>query len=266
MCVLKRAIAHKLLFVIFAVFCAVGTMAQKKPGSILSDIGGRVQGGAGMGASGAGTDSLKARDKYEDSVTISHYYIDSTRGIKPDSSIAEFTRRFPIPSDHIYLGNNGSPTRSILFAPELKPGWDPGFHAYDVYKWKLDKIRFNNSTRPYTELGYMLASRAEQLIEILHTQNIKPYWNISFGYRLVNAPGIFRNQKSNHNNYSFTSWYQSKNKRYNNYLVLLGNKLQAGENGGIQDEAMLDDDDFAKDRYIIPTKLGGNPVYGNDFF
>ena len=112
----------------------------------------------------------------------------------------------------------------------------------------------------------MLASRAEQLIEILHTQNIKPYWNISFGYRLVNAPGIFRNQKSNHNNYSFTSWYQSKNKRYNNYLVLLGNKLQAGENGGIQDEAMLDDDDFAKDRYIIPTKLGGNPVYGNDFF
>ena len=96
-------------------------MAQKKPGNILSDIGGRVQGGAGAGAGGSGgSDSLKARNQHEDSVTISQYYIDSTRGAKPDTSIAEFTRRFPIPSDHIYLGNNGSPTRSILFAPELK--------------------------------------------------------------------------------------------------------------------------------------------------
>ena len=181
---------------------------------------------------GGNNDSLKARIKFEDSVTLTIYYIDSARGVKPDSSIAEFTRRFPIPTHHIYLGNNGTPTRSILFAPELGAGWDAGFHAYDAYKWRLDRIKFYNTTKPYTELGYMLASRAEQLIEIFHTQNIKPYWNISFGYRLVNAPGVFRNQKSNHNNYSFTSWYQSKKKRYNNYLVLLGNRLQCGENGG----------------------------------
>ena len=266
MCVLKRAIAHKLFYLILAVFCSVNLMAQRKPGNILQDIGGRVQSGGGAGSTGGSSDSLKARNKYEDSVSLSVYYIDSTKATKPDTSVSEFTKRFPIPTSHIYLGNNGSATRSILFSPELKSGWDPGFHAFDVYKWKPDRVSFNNSTRPYTELGYMLASRSEQLIEIFHTQNVKPYWNISFGYRLVNAPGVFRNQKSNHNNYLFNSWYQSKNKRYNNYFVLLGNTLQAGENGGIVDESMLDEDDYAKDRFLIPTKLGGNPVSGNDFF
>lgn len=262
---MKRAIAHKLFHLILAVFCSLGLLAQKKPGNILQDIGGRVQSAGGTG-SGGGGDSLRSRYLFEDSVSLSLYFIDSARGKKPDSSIVEFTTRFPIPTDHVYLGNNGSATRSILFAPELSAGWDAGFHAFDAYKWRLDKVKFYNTTKPYTELGYMLASRAEQLIEIFHTQNIRPYWNASFGYRLVNAPGVFRNQKTNHNNYSFTSWYQSKNKRYNNYLVLLGNRLQAGENGGIQSKDMLDEADFAKDRYLIPTKLGGSPTYGTDFF
>jgi hypothetical protein len=262
---LKRAIAHKLFHLVLALFCSVTLLAQRKPGNIIQDIGGRVQSGGGAMGSG-GNDSLKSRSKFEDSVTLTIYYIDSSRGARPDSSVSEFTRRFPIPTTHAYLGNSGSATRSILFAPELGAGFDPGFHAYDVYKWRLDRVRFFNTTRPYTELGYMLASRSEQLIEIFHTQNIKPYWNFSFGYRLLNAPGIFRNQTTNHNNYSFTSWYQSKKKRYNNYIVLLGNRLQAGENGGIQDQTMLDEADFAKDRFLIPTKLGGSPVYGNDFF
>src|SRR6185369_16746373 len=119
----------------------------------------------------------------------------------------------------------------------------------DIYKYKLEKVRFMNTTRPYSELNYMLASRAEQLIELVHTQNIKPNWNFLGQYRLVNAPGFFKNQKTNHNNYLLTSWYQTINKRYNAYLVLLGNKLQAGENGGIQDTANFLDNNVYKDRF-----------------
>lgn len=183
-----------------------------------------------------------------------------------DSSIADFTRRFPLPATYINLGNNGTASRSILFSPFLQSGWDPGFHAFDVYKWKLEKVRFFNTTRPYSELNYMLASRAEQVIELLHTQNIKPNWNFLLQYRLINAPGFFKNQKTNHNNYLFTSWFQTVNKRYNAYLVLLGNKLQAGENGGIQDTANFLDDPVYKDRFNIYTKLGGDPAYGTNFF
>lgn len=184
-----------------------------------------------------------------------------------DSSIGDFTKRFPIPATHIFLGNTGTPTRSILFSPIMKPGWDPGFHQLDAYKWKIHNAPFFNTTRPYTELSYMLASRSEQIIQVLHTQNIRPYWNLSFQYRLINAPGIFRNQRSNHNNYFFTSWYESKRKRYNNYFVFLNNKLQAGENGGIKtDKDYLNSVVYARDRFTVPTQLGGEPTFGSDLF
>src|SRR4029078_6863969 len=118
-------------------------------------------------------------------------------------------------------------------------------------------VRFYNVTRPYTELGYMLYSRGGQNIEVTHTQNIKPYWNFSFKYRLISGTGSFRNQKTNHNNYLLTSWYQSRNRRYNNYFILLGNQLQSGENGGLKHVEHLDSIDYAKDRYLIPTQIGG---------
>jgi hypothetical protein len=264
---LKQLCRHKCFFLLVFVLASVVSLAQKPRilQSVESKVGGINAGTGGVGGPG-GNDSLKARNKYEDSVTVTVYYLDSSRGYRLDTVINDFTRRYPIPATHIYLGNTGVATRSILFAPRLVSGFDPGFHALDAYKWQLEKVRFFNSTRPYTELGYMLASKAEQIIEILHTQNIKPYWNFSLNYRLINAPGTFRNQKTNHNNYLFTSWYQSQNKRYNNYFIALSNQLQSGESGGIKTNKYLDDPIYAKDRYTIPTNIGGQPSYSRDFF
>ena len=264
---MKPALLYTGCLLLF-VFCGISARSQR-PAEILRTIGNRVPGGASGSAGGGGTsgDSVKARNRFEDSLTLRITYLDSSGVYKMDSSVRDFTMRYPIPADHIYLGNTGVATRSILFAPRMQAGWDPGFHSLDVYKWKLEKVRFINTTRPYTELGYMLGSRAEQNIEILHTQNIRPNWNFTFNYRLINSPGFFRNQKTNHNNYLFTNWYQSKSKRYNNYFVLLGNTLQAGESGGIRnDRDYLNDIVYAKDRFLIPTKIGGDPQYGTDFF
>ncbi len=228
---------------------------------------GRLGGLKNMSGGGAGgQDSLTRRDKNEDSITIYFRYLDSTRNFKLDSSINDFTTRFPIPATSVYLGNTGTATRSILFDPSFQPGWDPGFHAFDVYKFTVEKARFFNTTRPYSELNYQLASRSEQMISILHTQNIKPNWNFSFNYRLVNAPGYFRNQKTNHNNYLLTSWYQGVKKRYNNFFILDGNKLQAGENGGIPgiEDALVNSD--YKDRYRAPSRIGAATGNSVNFF
>ncbi len=153
----------------------------------------------------------------------------------------------------------------MLFQPSFEPGWNSGLNSFDVYKWKLNEIRFFNTTRPYTDLGYMVGTRVEQVINVFHTQNIKPHWNASLGYRLINSPGIFKNQRTNHNNYLLTSLYDGPSKRYHNYFVLLVNNMQSGENGGIVDNIYLDSTDFEK-RFSIPTKLGGDPQFGRDFF
>lgn len=112
----------------------------------------------------------------------------------------------------------------------------------------------------------MLASRSEQIIELMHTQNIKPNWNFSFRYRLINAPGFFKNQATNHNNYLLTSRYQGRKKRYNNYFVVLSNKLQSSENGGMLDDQNYIDDPEYKDRFNIPVNLGGGNEFSSNFF
>lgn len=211
--------------------------------------------------------SVERRDYSDDSLQVQVYTLTTIRPTILDTSIRDYTSRFPIPGTHVYLGNDGSATRSLLFAPLARIGWDPGFHSHDVYKWKLENVRFYNTQRPYTELGYMIGARQEQMIEILHTQNIKPYWNASFQYRMLSAPGIFRNQKNNHTNYQITSWYQSPNKRYNNYFVILNNKIQAGESGGIRtDKDYMNDPVYERSRFTIPTNIGGDPTFGGDPF
>jgi hypothetical protein len=251
---LKRNTLHTIFFFLLLTFAIADVQAQ---GGILRGIGSRI-GQTSGGGGGGGSDSIRQRNKYEDTVTVSVFFLDSTKTYRLDTNINDFSRRYPVPPTHVYLGNTGLATHSLLFSTPLRAGWDPGFHAYDAYKWRLEKVRFFNTTRPYTELGYVLGAKAEQMIDIIHTQNRKPNWNFSLSYRLINSPGLFRNQKTNHNNYLFTNWYQGKRKRYNNYFVILGNRLQATENGGIFNDSALNDITFARDRLLIPTNIGGD--------
>jgi hypothetical protein len=217
----------------------------------------------GVGGGGK-ADSLQHRK--EDTITINFRYLDSSRLLQMDSSIYDLGGKIPRPATWINLGNLGSAARDLVFTPRMISGWDPGWHAYDLYEFTVDETRFFHTTKPFTELGYMLASKAEQYIDVFHTQNIRPNWNFSFEYRLVNAPGTFQNQNSNHNNYRLGSWYQSKNKRYQNFFVLVASKLEASENGGIMSPKALDSSQYTN-QATIPVNLGNNLVQstGNIF-
>ena len=204
-----------------------------------------------------GGDSLKHRDNTDDSITIYFRYFDSTRIHHLDSSINNFNQRYPLPAEYITLGNFGTAAHSLLFNPNLKPGFDPGFHAFDIYRFKLEDTRFYQTTRPFTELGYLLGSQAEQMINVVHTQNIKPNFNMALQYRLINSPGEFQNQNTSLNSYRINGNYQSLNKRYSIYGVLLANKFLASENGGIQRDTLLNDNRFSN-RFVIPTRLSGD--------
>lgn len=208
---------------------------------------------------------FKNRDDLADSITISYRYLDSLRSVRLDSSLNDFNRYFSVPPYYVTLGNNGSAGYPVLFSPQLKAGWDAGFHAYDLYRFTIENTKFYKTTRPYTQLTYLLASGKEQFIDILHTQNVKPSWNFGFEYRLISAPGTFRTQKTGHNNYRLFSNYQGKKKRYAAWFVLNGNKLAAAENGGIQNDSFLNDKNRDK-RIAIPVNLGGDASSPNSIF
>ncbi len=194
----------------------------------------RLQGmGRGVGGGGK-ADSIAHRTGLEDSITIRFRYLDSSRLRSFDSSLTDFSGRFPMPWNYINLGNLGTPARNLIYSPLMKPGWDHGFHQPRPLSLECggNEILYHYQALSLKWL-MCLAARAEQYINLTHTQNLRPNWNAGFQYRLINSPGTFQNQSTNHNNYRFHSWYQSKNKRYQNFVVIVGNKLQAGENGGI---------------------------------
>ncbi|MCS3795781.1 putative porin [Niastella sp. OAS944] len=223
---------------------------------------------SGMSMSGGG-DSIAHRTGLEDSITIRFRFLDTARLRNFDSVLYDFTQKIPGPWHHISLGNFGTATRSLLFNPEMIAGWDHGFHAYDVYNLTVSDARFYNTTRPYAEINYMLGSRSEQFIRLMHTQNRGPNWNMAFEYRLINSPGAFQNQNTNHNNYRFTSWYKTKDLRYQNFIVIVGNKLRSGENGGIKDNSYLSSDSLPAgydERANIPTKVGPDQPGSRNFF
>lgn len=200
------------------------------------------------------------RDDAKDSISIFFRYLDSLRISRLDSNINDFYSYFSIPANHQYLGNNGSASYSIVYKPFAKPGWDAGFHAYDIYKYTLENTRFYKTTKPYTQLSYQLASGKEQMIKVTHTQNPAPNFNVGFDYRLISAPGFFVTQNTNHNNYRLFSSYQGKRKRYAAQFVLFGNSIKSSENGGIVNDSLLSNPEYSK-RFTIPVNLGGDAAF-----
>ncbi|RTL60654.1 MAG: hypothetical protein EKK37_00415 [Sphingobacteriales bacterium] len=255
--------------VLLTVFIQTDLFAQPSSNyaNRLNGLTGRFGGSSGGSrGTGASLDSLKHRDPFEDSLTIRFRYLDDTRSFTFDSSINDFYNRFTIPYNHVYLGNHGNATRPIIFTPIDKPGWDAGFHAFDAYAFKPEEARFFTTTRPYTLLNYLIGSKAEQMITVHHTQNIRPNWNFSFQYRMINAPGFFSSQNTNHNNYSFTSWYNSKSRKYTAYFMVLANKFSSAENGGIKNDSLLKQEAYSRDRVTVPTNLGAQSEISRNFF
>jgi hypothetical protein len=210
-------------------------------------------------------ETLKHRDVYEDSITIFYRYWDSTRINKMDSSINDFYARFPVPWQYHDLGNLGTAAESFIFKPNMKPGFDAGFHSYDIYLYTPEKTRFFETTRPYSETVYMLGTKGEQMINLFHTQNRKSNFNIGLDFRVINSPGVYKNQSTVISNARINTFFQSNNKRYINTIIFITNKVLSSENGGIKPGQNLDSLSF-NDPFSASTKLGNNLVTYRSIF
>ncbi|MEP7255503.1 MAG: putative porin [Ferruginibacter sp.] len=227
-----------------------------------STIGTGIKGIQGIQGSSSRTDTIGFvhRDDKKDSIAISYKYLDSVRNIAFDSTINDFDKYFSVPSTYLYLGNNGAAAYSLIYAPNARPGWDAGFHAFDIYRYTLEGSKFYKTNKPFSQLSYQLASGKEQMIKALHTQSPRPNWSFGFDYRLISAPGFYVTQNSNHKSYRLFSNYQGKRKRYAAFFILVGNTIKKSENGGIKTDSLLHDPNYKK-RFSVPVNLGNASLY-----
>lgn len=177
--------------------------------------------------------SKKKQLTTDDKVSIRYFVLEDTLRKNVDSSI-RYLHRSPVQTIwHTDLGNTGSAAVSLRFQPDQDPGMQLGLPAIATLMYRWQDLRFYNTTRAYTDIFYRNGSKNDQIISLMHTQNIQPNWNVSADYRKVNSPGFYKWQKTNHDNFALSTHYRSNNQRYDIKAGFVYNKVQQDENGGI---------------------------------
>lgn len=196
----------------------------------------------------------KKQLKTDDRIKIYYYSLSDTSRQNIDTSISFLHRNVLQNSWMNDLGNFASSAQSMRFSPDKNPSVKFGASAWKYILFTWDSTIFYNTTRAFTKAYYQMGSKKEQMISILFTQNITPSWNISACYQKINAPGFYKQQKTNHDNLLFNTHYISKNKRYDIKSGFYFNSIQQDENGGIQSEDYLTNPAFG-DRRLIPVNF-----------
>lgn len=207
------------------------------------------------------TNKTNTKDWVKQEARMSYRQLNSEKIYSPDTTLHTFHRRRFSQPWYRDLGNQGSPSRSLLFMPENRLGLTLGYHAFDVYRYNVDSLYYYNTTNPYSAFNFQIGSKQEQIAEILHTQNIKPNWNMAVQYRKMTSPGFYNIQRTNHDNFNLTTNYQSRDERYSLYAGVVYNKQQNDENGGLVNMLHLDSSDYS-DRKTMPVNFEDNN-YGN---
>ena len=157
----------------------------------------------------------------------------------PDSTVHAFERLKYLETWSRDLGNLGGPTTNLMFTPHNNVGPTMGYHVFDAYAYSIDSVKYYNTNRPYSDFYYRLGSKLEQLVGLMHAQNIRPNWNFAVEYRKVNSAGQYKIGRSNNDNLELSSNYKSLDKHYKLYFGLVYNKEQHDENGGVVDSELM---------------------------
>ncbi|MDB5030172.1 putative porin [Mucilaginibacter sp.] len=219
-------------------------------------------------------DTLRKREqRSRDSIVFTSKFIritnenllkDSTQLFPIDTTLTNFENYSPLfqpRSPKISLGGTmGLATRSLLFEPSKTIGFDVGMHALDPYLLTPQDIQYYNARVPYTLLTMFSAGRTEQYFKILHTQNIKPNWNVGFNLNFIGSRGFYAsNQVLGQNvsdlNAAVFSWYESKNKRYNLLVNMVFNNLKSPETGSILNDSVFTSAKGSFDKSTEPVRL-----------
>jgi Putative porin len=135
-----------------------------------------------------------------------------------------------------FLGNTGSASQSNIFHQrEMEYPFLFAF-PYQMYLHDPYKIQHFKTRKPFTDLSYLTSGNkdnSEQVIQVVHTQNVNQYINVGLLYDLIASRGQYENQDISANRFSLFSSYKKDN--YSIYGSTSFNSVKTQENGGLFD-------------------------------
>jgi hypothetical protein len=224
-------------------------------------------------SSGAIADSVKLK---KDSTKVSYFFNDFEKFgnlslLSLDTAITGYQNYDPLLKQsafHATQGNIGQASRNLIFYPFLtNTGFDYGIHSFDPYLFQNDSVKYYKVLKTFTELRYEQGAHKEIFFQALFSRNIYRSLNLGFDLRVMNAPGAYLRQRTNHINFVATLQFFTKNKRYGIIANFLLNRLVISENGGIKYDSIFEQNlETNRQIYAIKLDQAENRVRENGFF
>ncbi|WP_236613998.1 putative porin [Nafulsella turpanensis] len=178
------------------------------------------------------------------------YNADPTDFAYPDTLINNFYQFDELERlDYRYqnLGNVGTALSPIFYeAPEVI-GLRSGFDVYDYWFYAPEDFEYYNTRSPYTDLTYFLAGNGRSLVEVTHSRNVTPNWNVGFDFRRLTAdkqigPTRRRGDKQIVSTaYDLFTYYKTQDLRYQVLANFSRLKHTVDESGGIAVNVLPED-------------------------
>ncbi len=140
-----------------------------------------------------------------------------------------------------YLGNYGSPSEDNNFFNRNNQA--SYFFAYSREANILtpSKLEYFNTFTPYTRLDYTQSENKsknnETRFNVIHSQNINPWWNVTFRADMAKSDGQYLYQATKNNTVTVYSSYLKEN--WSVHAGFITNRIQNDENGGLTSDSLL---------------------------
>ena len=100
------------------------------------------------------------------------------------------------------------------------------------------KLKYYNVPTPFTELLFKTVMKQGQYTNALFTSNISENLNFSIAFKGMRSLGNYQNILSGSKQFSYTTKYNSKRKRYFLKINFVSQNFENQENGGLTSESI----------------------------
>lgn len=165
-----------------------------------------------------------------------------------------------------YLGNYGTPALDNNF---FNRHYNTNYFFARTRDWYILtpwELKYFNTHTPYTRLDYSQSENKsrnnETRFNVIHSQNINPWWNFTFRVDLAKSDGQYVAQETRNNSVAL---YSSYTKDFLNiHAGFVTNSLKNNENGGLTNDSLMFDQKDA--RYWNVNLNGSKSQFSNNYF
>lgn len=132
------------------------------------------------------------------------------------------------------FANEGHTYTTLQFGlVDASPYPEFGYKAKHFNYLEVNDVKYYSVATPLTEMYFKTVMQQGQSSDVFITLNTSERFNFSLAYKGLRSLGKYINQLSSNGNFTFTTSYNTKNKRYFLNLHFTGQDSENGENGGI---------------------------------